>query len=81
MLRATAPATEIARLGDVLRALAASDAEGFDALFAPVAPRLQVAGAHAKEKFRNRQIACRRHAYEHGIDAPDITGWRWPISK
>ena len=41
-------------------------------------PKLQRIGAHAKEKFRNRQIACRRHAYEHGIDAPDITGWRWP---
>jgi len=40
--------------------------------------KLQAIGAHAKEKFRNRQIACRRHAYEHGIDAPDITGWRWP---
>ena len=41
-------------------------------------PRLQPIGAHAKEKFRNRQIACRQHAYEHGIDAPEITGWRWP---
>ena len=41
-------------------------------------PKLQPIGAHAKEKFRNRQIACRQHAYEHGIDAPDITGWRWP---
>ena len=41
-------------------------------------PKLQPIGAHAKEKFRNRQIACRQHAYEHGIDAPEITGWRWP---
>ena len=41
-------------------------------------PKLQRVGAHAKEKFRNAQIACRRHAYEHGIDSPDITGWRWP---
>ena len=41
-------------------------------------PRLQRIGGHAKEKFRNRQIACRRYAYEHGIDAPEITGWRWP---
>ena len=40
-------------------------------------PKLQPIGVHAKEKFRNRQIVCRRHAYEHGIDAPDITGWRW----
>ena len=41
--------------------------------------KLQRIGAHAKEKFRNRQIACRRYAYEHGIDSPEITGWRWPL--
>ena len=41
-------------------------------------PKLQPIGGHAKEKLRNRQIACRRYAYEHGIDSPDIAGWRWP---
>ncbi|HVO64437.1 MAG TPA: phosphoketolase family protein [Terriglobales bacterium] len=41
-------------------------------------PRLQRIGAHAKEKFRNEQIACRAYAYENGIDRPEITGWRWP---
>ena len=41
-------------------------------------PKLQKIGGHAKEKFRNRQIACRAHAYQHGIDSPEITGWRWP---
>ena len=41
-------------------------------------PKLQSIGAHAKEKFRNRQIACRAYAYRHGIDSPEITGWRWP---
>ncbi len=41
-------------------------------------PKLQPIGGHAKEKFRNHQIACRAYAYEHGIDSPDITGWRWP---
>ncbi len=40
--------------------------------------RLEKIRGHAKEKFRNRQIACRRYAYQHGIDAPEITGWRWP---
>jgi acetate kinase len=40
-------------------------------------PGLRVAGAHAKERFRNRQIACRLHAHEHGVDPPDIVGWRW----
>jgi len=41
-------------------------------------PRLQRIGAHAKEKFRNLQIACRHYAYEHGIDSPEVSGWRWP---
>jgi len=41
-------------------------------------PRLRSIGGHAKEKFRNAQIACRAHAYKHGIDSPDVTGWRWP---
>jgi hypothetical protein len=33
-------------------------------------PRLQVAGAHVKEKLRNLQIECRNYAHEHGIDRP-----------
>src|SRR5208283_1858227 len=41
-------------------------------------PRLQRIGAHAKERFRNLQIECRGYAYQHGIDSPEITGWRWP---
>ena len=40
-------------------------------------PMLQRIGAHAKEEFRDRQIACRRHAYEYGIDSPETTGWKW----
>jgi xylulose-5-phosphate/fructose-6-phosphate phosphoketolase len=42
-------------------------------------PLLQTIGAHAKEKFRNMQIACRRYAHEHGTDRPDIVEWRWPF--
>ncbi|MET0217029.1 MAG: phosphoketolase family protein, partial [Burkholderiales bacterium] len=41
-------------------------------------PRLRVAGAHAKEKFRNLQIECRIYAHEHGIDRPDMADWHWP---
>jgi len=44
-------------------------------------PKLQNIGGHAKEKFRNEQISCRAYAYEHGIDRPDISGWRWPQLK
>ncbi len=40
-------------------------------------PRLQAAGAHAKERFRNEQISCRRYAYEWGEDKPDIANWKW----
>src|SRR5499433_85477 len=41
-------------------------------------PALQVAGAHAKEAMRNRQIACQHYAYEYGIDMPEIDQWKWP---
>jgi len=43
-------------------------------------PRLQVTGAHAKEKFKNEQIACRSYAYEQGVDKPEIVNWRWPYA-
>ncbi|HVN17285.1 MAG TPA: phosphoketolase family protein [Dongiaceae bacterium] len=42
-------------------------------------PRLQKLGSHAKERFRNLQIHCRNYAYEHGIDDPEIAGWKWPF--
>ena len=35
-------------------------------------PRLQVAGAHVKEKLRDKQIDCRNYAHEHGVDMPEI---------
>ena len=40
-------------------------------------PQLQVAGAHAKEKFRNLQIEARHYAYEYGIDKPELANWKW----
>jgi xylulose-5-phosphate/fructose-6-phosphate phosphoketolase len=44
-------------------------------------PRLRVIGAHSKEKFRNMQITCRNYAYEHGIDSPEVSDWRWPFGE
>ncbi len=41
-------------------------------------PRLKVAGAHAKDKFKKAQIACCSYAYENGIDKPDVVNWKWP---
>jgi xylulose-5-phosphate/fructose-6-phosphate phosphoketolase len=40
--------------------------------------RLQSVGAHAKEKFKNMQIACREYAHTFGIDRPDVVEWQWP---
>jgi xylulose-5-phosphate/fructose-6-phosphate phosphoketolase len=42
-------------------------------------PKLKTMGAHAKEKFRNEQMACKRYSHEFGIDRPDIVQWRWPL--
>lgn len=42
-------------------------------------PKLQSIGAHAKEKFRNAQIECRRYAHTFGVDKPEVTEWRWPF--
>src|SRR3989454_8144172 len=39
--------------------------------------RLQVAGAHVKEKLRNMQIDCQSYAYEHGLDKPEVDQWTW----
>jgi phosphoketolase len=42
-------------------------------------PRLRVAGAHAKEKFRNLQIGCLHHAHAEGVDRSDLVDWKWPL--
>ncbi|MEW5966123.1 MAG: phosphoketolase family protein [Pseudomonadota bacterium] len=41
-------------------------------------PRLHVAGAHVKEKLRDRQLDCRRHAHQHGVDRAEEGDWVWP---
>jgi len=41
-------------------------------------PALHVAGAHVKEKMRNKQIECCQYAYEHGVDLPEAGDWTWP---
>jgi xylulose-5-phosphate/fructose-6-phosphate phosphoketolase len=41
-------------------------------------PRLQVAGAHVKERMRNQIIENSQYAREEGIDKPEITEWKWP---
>ena len=44
-------------------------------------PKLQRIGSHAKEAFRDKQIACQHHAYEYGIDSPEISGWKWQSTR
>jgi xylulose-5-phosphate/fructose-6-phosphate phosphoketolase len=39
---------------------------------------LQVAGAHVKDRLRDKQIECRAYAHEHGTDLPEIRDWKWP---
>jgi len=41
-------------------------------------PRLRAIGAHARERFRNRQLDCRTHAHAEGIDQPSESDWTWP---
>jgi xylulose-5-phosphate/fructose-6-phosphate phosphoketolase len=41
-------------------------------------PELMVAGAHAKQHFKDEQISCTAYAYEYGIDRPDVVNWKWP---
>lgn len=43
-------------------------------------PSLKVAGAHAKQLFRDRQIECCQYAHEHGVDIPEVNDWVWPYS-
>ena len=42
-------------------------------------PRFRVTGANAREALLNQQIVCKEHAYEFGIDRPDVTDWKWPF--
>ena len=41
-------------------------------------PKLKVAGAHAKQLFRDKQIECRLYAHENGVDLPEEDKWIWP---
>jgi xylulose-5-phosphate/fructose-6-phosphate phosphoketolase len=44
-------------------------------------PALRVAGAHAKETFKNEQLKHQRFACENGIDSPEIENWTWPSAS
>jgi xylulose-5-phosphate/fructose-6-phosphate phosphoketolase len=42
-------------------------------------PRFADTGSSLREALLNQQIACLHHAYEFGVDQPDIAGWEWPF--
>jgi len=42
-------------------------------------PRFRVTGASAREALVNQRIQCEEHAYQFGVDRPDITDWKWPF--
>ena len=42
-------------------------------------PRFRVTGSSAREALLNQQIACKNHAWEFGVDTPEITNWQWPF--
>ena len=42
-------------------------------------PRFQTTAAHARDALVNQRILSQRHAFEFGIDPPEITNWTWPL--
>ena len=41
-------------------------------------PRLQAVGAHVKDWLKDQICENLEYAFEHGIDKPEITEWKWP---
>jgi xylulose-5-phosphate/fructose-6-phosphate phosphoketolase len=42
-------------------------------------PRFAEVGSSVREALLDQQIACLNHAYQFGIDPPEITDWKWPL--
>ena len=40
-------------------------------------PRLGSRAVHLKERMKEQILEHRAYAHEHGMDAPEITNWRW----
>ena len=40
-------------------------------------PTLGSRAAHIKERMKEAILANRAHAHERGMDAEDVTNWRW----
>jgi xylulose-5-phosphate/fructose-6-phosphate phosphoketolase len=42
-------------------------------------PRLRSRAAHVKERMQEEILSHREYAHTHGMDAPEITNWRWTL--
>jgi len=42
-------------------------------------PRFRVKGSSVREALVNQQIAAKQHAYEFGVDRPEMSDWKWPF--
>jgi xylulose-5-phosphate/fructose-6-phosphate phosphoketolase len=42
-------------------------------------PRLGSRAAHVKEQMQEEILSHREYAHTHGMDAPEITNWRWEL--
>ena len=43
-------------------------------------PGLGSRAAHVKERMKEAILASRAYAHDHGMDAPDVTNWRWTLT-
>jgi xylulose-5-phosphate/fructose-6-phosphate phosphoketolase len=42
-------------------------------------PQLGSRAVHVKERMKDAILANRHYAHEHGMDAPEVTDWRWQL--
>jgi xylulose-5-phosphate/fructose-6-phosphate phosphoketolase len=42
-------------------------------------PRLRVTASGVREALLDQLIACEAHAFEFGVDPPEVTDWQWPF--
>jgi xylulose-5-phosphate/fructose-6-phosphate phosphoketolase len=42
-------------------------------------PRLGSRAAHVKERMQEEILSHREYAHTHGMDAPEVTNWRWSL--
>ena len=41
-------------------------------------PPIGARAAYVKEALRDKRMAHKQYIAEHGVDIPEISGWKWP---